>query len=134
MLVLSRGHGFADMAEAAGACGHVRQAEQTDPSEIMQEDLNCGERLDNLMYGDCFNEAGRLKEISGEAYSPEDLDPEKLRRFVLSPEQALVKRMIGIISSKIGERAGSVCLNSFGRFAKWISASIMLPPSSVSAR
>jgi hypothetical protein len=31
-------------------------------------------------------------------------------------------------------RAGSVCLNSFGRFAKWISASIMLPPSSVSAR
>ncbi|MDX0568495.1 hypothetical protein GOD83_32360, partial [Sinorhizobium medicae] len=25
-------------------------------------------------------------------------------------------------------RAGSVCLNSFGRFAKWISASIMLPP------
>ncbi|WP_325052671.1 ATP-binding protein [Sinorhizobium medicae] len=32
------------------------------------------------------------------------------------------------------DRAGSVCLNSFGRFAKWISASIMLPPSSVSAR
>ncbi|RVH70603.1 LysR family transcriptional regulator, partial [Sinorhizobium meliloti] len=31
-------------------------------------------------------------------------------------------------------RAGSVCLNSFGRFAKWISALIMLPPSSVSAR
>ncbi|TBF68277.1 hypothetical protein ELG71_28665 (plasmid) [Rhizobium leguminosarum] len=32
------------------------------------------------------------------------------------------------------ERAGSVCLNSFGRFAKWISASIMPPPSLVSAR
>jgi hypothetical protein len=31
-------------------------------------------------------------------------------------------------------RAGSVCLNSVGRFVKWISASIMLPPSSVSAR
>ncbi|WP_257785336.1 FRG domain-containing protein [Rhizobium leguminosarum] len=30
-------------------------------------------------------------------------------------------------------RAGSVCLNSSGRFAKWISASIMLPPSSASA-
>ena len=30
-------------------------------------------------------------------------------------------------------RAGSVCLNSFGRFAKWISASIMPPPSLVSA-
>lgn len=32
------------------------------------------------------------------------------------------------------DRGGSVCLNSFERFAKWISASIMLPPSSVSAR
>ena len=32
------------------------------------------------------------------------------------------------------ERGGSVCLNSFGRFAKWISASIMPPPSLVSAR
>ncbi len=37
-------------------------------------------------------------------------------------------------SDKGKGRAGSVCLNSFGRFAKWISASIMLPPSSVSAR
>ena len=33
-----------------------------------------------------------------------------------------------------GFRGGSVCLNSFGRFAKWISASIMPPPSLVSAR
>ncbi|UIK08959.1 LysR substrate-binding domain-containing protein (plasmid) [Neorhizobium galegae] len=32
------------------------------------------------------------------------------------------------------ERAGSVCLNSFGRFAKWISASVMPPPSLVPAR
>ncbi|WP_168253658.1 transporter substrate-binding domain-containing protein [Rhizobium leguminosarum] len=31
-------------------------------------------------------------------------------------------------------RGGSVCLNSFGRFAKWISASIMPPPSLVPAR
>jgi hypothetical protein len=31
-------------------------------------------------------------------------------------------------------RGGSVCLNSSGRFAKWISASIMPPPSLVSAR
>ncbi|CDZ32372.1 Hypothetical protein NGAL_HAMBI1145_11430 [Neorhizobium galegae bv. officinalis] len=31
-------------------------------------------------------------------------------------------------------RGGSVCLNSFGRFAKWISASIMPPPSLVQAR
>jgi len=28
-------------------------------------------------------------------------------------------------------RGGSVCLNNFGRFAKWITASIMLPPSLV---
>jgi hypothetical protein len=32
------------------------------------------------------------------------------------------------------DRAGSVCLNSFGRLAKWISASIMPPPSLVPAR
>ncbi|WP_205586520.1 MULTISPECIES: hypothetical protein [unclassified Rhizobium] len=31
-------------------------------------------------------------------------------------------------------RGGSVCLNSLRRLAKWISASIMPPPSSVSAR
>ncbi|AOG12544.1 DUF4172 domain-containing protein [Agrobacterium sp. RAC06] len=35
---------------------------------------------------------------------------------------------------KTSETHGSVCLNSFGRFAKWISASIMPPPSSVPAR
>jgi hypothetical protein len=32
------------------------------------------------------------------------------------------------------DRGGSVCLNSFGRFAKWISASIMPPPLLVRAR
>ncbi|MFK4060826.1 glyoxalase superfamily protein [Brucella anthropi] len=31
-------------------------------------------------------------------------------------------------------RGGSVCLNSFDRLVKWISASIMPPPSSVPAR
>ncbi|WP_180607272.1 hypothetical protein [Agrobacterium vitis] len=31
-------------------------------------------------------------------------------------------------------RGGSVCLNSSGRFVKWISTLIMPPPSSVSAR
>lgn len=31
-------------------------------------------------------------------------------------------------------RGGSVCLNSFGRFVEWISASFMPPPSSVPAR
>ncbi|MNE69188.1 hypothetical protein D3C80_1648970 [compost metagenome] len=31
-------------------------------------------------------------------------------------------------------RGGSVCLDSFGRLVKWISASVMPPPSSVPAR
>src|SRR5690606_23156782 len=34
----------------------------------------------------------------------------------------------------VEKRVGSVCLNSFGRLVKWISASIMPPPSSVPAR
>ncbi|OWU61353.1 hypothetical protein CEJ88_15605 [Staphylococcus aureus] len=37
-------------------------------------------------------------------------------------------------SLRNGNRGGSVCLNSFGRFVKWISAAIMPPPSLVSAR
>ena len=37
-------------------------------------------------------------------------------------------------TSPVNIRGGSVCLNSFGRFVKWISASIMPPPSLVSAR
>jgi hypothetical protein len=40
----------------------------------------------------------------------------------------------GLPDKEWGDRGGSVCLNSFGRFAKWISASIMPPPSLVSAR
>jgi rRNA maturation protein Nop10 len=35
---------------------------------------------------------------------------------------------------KLVKRGGSDCLNSFVRFAKWISASITPPPSSVPAR
>lgn len=34
----------------------------------------------------------------------------------------------------INIRGGSVCLNSSGRFVKWISASIMPPPSLASVR
>jgi transposase len=34
----------------------------------------------------------------------------------------------------LADRGGSVCLNSFGRFSKWISASIMPPRSLVPAR
>ena len=40
----------------------------------------------------------------------------------------------GEFASSDSGRGGSVCLNSFGRFAKWVSASIMPPPSLVSAR
>jgi hypothetical protein len=36
--------------------------------------------------------------------------------------------------AKVAHAGGSVCLNSFGRFVKWISASIMPPPSLVPAR
>lgn len=36
--------------------------------------------------------------------------------------------------SQIVDRGGSACLNSFGRFVKWISAAIMPPPSLVPAR
>ena len=36
--------------------------------------------------------------------------------------------------SLANSRGGSVCLNSSGRFVKWISASIMPPPSLASAR
>lgn len=34
----------------------------------------------------------------------------------------------------IDDRGGSVCLDSFGRLVKWISASVMPPPSSVPVR
>ncbi|TPF74603.1 LysR family transcriptional regulator, partial [Brucella gallinifaecis] len=33
------------------------------------------------------------------------------------------------LSKRRDNRGGSVCLNSFGRFVKWISAAIMPPPS-----
>jgi phage virion morphogenesis protein len=51
-------------------------------------------------------------------------------RFVAAKSVTIPARPFLGISS----RSGSVCLNSSGRFVKWISASIMLPPSSVSAR
>jgi len=47
----------------------------------------------------------------------------------IAPERLSSLRRVATI-----ERGGSVCLNSFGRFVKWISASIMLPPSLVPAR
>ena len=54
----------------------------------------------------------------------------------LSPRELAVKftDTESYFVSEASVRGGSVCLNSFGRFAKWISASIMPPPSLVSAR
>ncbi|MBB4146240.1 helix-turn-helix domain-containing protein, partial [Rhizobium rhizoryzae] len=66
------------------------------------------------------------------------------RRKAAGLTQAQVARALGrhqpfIANIENGERrldvrGGSVCLNSFGRFAKWISASIMPPPLLVRAR
>nr|WP_237681970.1 N-6 DNA methylase [Agrobacterium vitis] len=42
--------------------------------------------------------------------------------------EKLAEQVVGI------DRGGSVRMNSFGRFVKWISASIMPPPSLVPAR
>ena len=53
--------------------------------------------------------------------------------FMIGGEALLLVGIVEIVLKAV-TRGGSVCLNSFGRFAKWISASIMLPPSSVSAR
>ncbi|MER9204059.1 helix-turn-helix domain-containing protein [Mesorhizobium sp. M0933] len=60
----------------------------------------------------------------------------------LSPATVLRQIRAGIIPAQqycmgapwVIKSAGSVCLNSLRRLAKWISALIMLPPSSVSAR
>lgn len=54
------------------------------------------------------------------------LDAETLSRSVI----ALNKSNRLIENSFAKERAGSARLNSSGRFAKWISTSLMLPPSS----
>jgi len=61
------------------------------------------------------------------------------RRHGIQPNQLFAWRKLasqGALTATAAEeeRGGSVCLNSFGRFAKWISASIMPPPSLVSAR
>ena len=45
-----------------------------------------------------------------------------------------VKPFVKRQKNDAADRGGSVCLHSFGRFSKWISASIMPPPSLVPAR
>ena len=61
------------------------------------------------------------------------------RRFPKeNPAASFATQVAAIIAILCGRaapalRGGSVCLNNFGRFVKWISASIMPPPSSVPA-
>ena len=58
-----------------------------------------------------------------------------LRRICLAlPNKDEAAAFLKLLANDKRLRGGSVCLNSFGRFAKWISASIMPPPSLVSAR
>ena len=60
---------------------------------------------------------------------------ERRRRWSREEKERLVAACFepGAVISEVARaagihRGGSVCLNSFGRFAKWISASIMPPP------
>lgn len=53
--------------------------------------------------------------------------------FVIGVAAAIGNTIGGHVADR-WDRGGSVCLNSFGRFAKWISASIMPPSSLVPAR
>jgi transposase len=53
---------------------------------------------------------------------------------VLTLETEQLRWLLDGIDLDAMVRSGSVCLNSFGRFVKWISASIMPPPSLVPAR
>jgi MFS family permease len=60
-------------------------------------------------------------------------------RIATKSETAMVRDVVvGALAPEMRRRGmirgGSVCLNSSGRFAKWISASIMPPPSLVPAR
>jgi hypothetical protein len=62
-----------------------------------------------------------LERVFAQVIPEHDTHPDELAMLLLRLFQDVIK-------------AGSVCLNSFVRLAKWISASIMPPPSSVPAR
>jgi hypothetical protein len=62
------------------------------------------------------------------------MDPETAR-YLLELDDEIAKLWKTLEShTTADERAGSVFLNSSGRFVKWIFASIMPPPSLVPAR
>ncbi|MDR6434726.1 hypothetical protein [Brucella pseudogrignonensis] len=50
------------------------------------------------------------------------------------PQKVVIDKSGANLAGGQAVRSGSVCLNSFGRFVKWTSASLMPPPSLVSAR
>lgn len=62
----------------------------------------------NLMYGDCLTDSGQAKLRSGQPLSAIDIDPDKLRGFVESPEQALIDHISGVVRSRITELAGRI--------------------------
>jgi uncharacterized membrane protein len=54
----------------------------------------------NLIYGDCLTEAGSANFAAGDV-SAEDIDSDRLRGFLVSPEQALVNRISAIVDSTV---------------------------------
>lgn len=103
--------------------------------------------LDKSNYGDLFEKSFEIdyaKEdrtllVEYTLPSPEQMPTLKTARFIPATGE-IRETFISERDQKVNydaacyQRGGSVCLNSFGLFVKWISASIMLPPSLVPAR
>jgi hypothetical protein len=75
---------------------HVTQMMAAGRDTQRREEYN---NLMNLMYGDFLTEEGKEKAASGNI-AAEHIDQDKLRKMILSPDQAIVARMSKIISSK----------------------------------
>lgn len=83
----------------------------------------------NLMYGDFLTGAGHAKEAGGEEIAAEDIDEGKLRSFLLSPRQALVKRLQATVASQIGRLEAALA----GQPQQDGEALPELPPSAMQA-